>query len=84
MGTVTYELDPEDVQWVVNSLGELGVCIDGKCFFLYKGMSLVYSNKDNLFVRPVFKREFGECCHPLGCEEGPGVSLDDSDEWRPL
>ena len=43
--------------------------------------------------RPVFKREFGECCHPVnyadlrvcGHPHRIGtVSLDDSDEWKPI
>jgi hypothetical protein len=43
--------------------------------------------------RPVGKREFGECCHPVNYEDlrkcgqphyiGT-VRLDDSDEWKPL
>ena len=71
----------KDVQWVVNSLGELGVCIDGEYFFLYKGRSLQYGtegDKDQdgvavddygkqMLVRPVGNGEFGETCHPLNC-----------------
>jgi len=43
--------------------------------------------------RPVFKREFGECCHPVNYEDlrqcghphkWGTVSLGDSDEWKPL
>lgn len=37
--------------------------------------------------RPVFKREFGECAHPINREDPTKigtVSLDDSDDWKPL
>jgi hypothetical protein len=37
--------------------------------------------------RPVFKREFGECAHPVNYENPKligTVSLDDSDDWKPL
>lgn len=62
-------LMPEDVKWVKNSLNELGVMIGDRCFFLYKGESLVYDGSTDeckhLMVRPVWKREFGEVCKPL-------------------
>lgn len=51
------------VEWVVNSLGELGVKIGDQLFFLYKGRSLIYSGgtkKHPVLWRPVYKREFGE------------------------
>lgn len=52
----------EDVQWIVNSSGELGVLIhtgEGPvAFFCYKGEALRYS--DPIVVRRVGKREFGE------------------------
>lgn len=68
-----------DIAWVVNDLGELGVCIGGRYFFLYKGDSLEYGSdaadvRDGavlhddgtlMMVRPVGKREFGETCWPL-------------------
>ena len=76
-------MNAKDVQWVVNSLGELGVCINEEYFFLYKGRSLQYGtegdkDKDQdgvvvddqgqqMRVRPVGNREFGETCHPLDC-----------------
>lgn len=80
------------VEWVVNSIGELGVKVGDEHHFLYKGQSLVYregSDDDGLklFVRPVYKREFGEVCHP------PNVTLDNSampysfgnpEDWIPL
>jgi hypothetical protein len=87
------KLRESDVQWIVNSLGELGVMIHGQAFFLYKGGSLQYEDPANetdgpaLMYRPVFKREFGECCHPINYADPTKVgtvSLSDSDEWRPL
>ena len=82
------------VNWVVNSIGELGVEVNGEYHFLYKGHSLIYKdgepegeNGSRLMVRPVFKREFGECCHPIN-HNNPElvgkVSLDDSDDWTAL
>lgn len=86
------KLSKSDVQWIVNSLGELGVMIHGQAFFLYKGDSLQYEDPQNeheepLFYRPVFKREFGECCHPINYADPTKVgevSLGDSEEWKPL
>ncbi len=37
--------------------------------------------------RPVFKREFGECAHPINHKDYSmigTVSLDDSEEWKEL
>lgn len=85
-------INKEDVNWVVNDNGELGVKIGDKCFFLYKGESFVYENGTHddgspMHIRPVFKREFGECVYPINyndySKEGT-VSLDDSDEWQPM
>lgn len=77
-------VNADNVQWIVNDEGELGVKIGNRCFFLYKGGSLVYNGKHDdgrqMMYRPVKKREFGECCHP---DCGP-VDLDDSDTWKPL
>ena len=82
----------DQVEWVVNSIAELGVKVNGEYYFLYKGDSIIYKNEEDrgngmLQVRPVFKREFGECCHPINYKDlryiGT-VSLDDSDEWVPL
>lgn len=91
-------LSADDVQWIVNDNAELGVKIGEQFFFCYKGHSLVYQselhdNGSQMYWRPVFKREFGECVHPVnwkeirefGHEKTIGtVSLDDSDEWQPL
>lgn len=71
----------DDVKWIVNDLGELGVEVNGRCFFLYKGESLEYGKdgdtaKDGVCLhddgtpmryRIVGKREFGETCHPITC-----------------
>lgn len=86
-------LRADDVQWIVNDLAELGVMIRGQAFFLYKGHSLVYKEAKHdetgepMRYRPVFKREFGECAHPINYDDPTligTVSLDDSDEWRVL
>lgn len=67
--------------WIINSLGELGVEIDGKFFFLYKGESLEYTNQPDvqgMQFRPVGKREFGEVCRP------DGFDVADHDNWSAL
>lgn len=56
------KITADNVNWVVNDLGELGVEIFGKFFFLYKGYSLERSGSR---VRRVGKREFGETQHPV-------------------
>jgi hypothetical protein len=104
---MTGRLKPQDVEWVVNDLAELGVKIGDQFFFLYKGYSLQYGDSDPtvppvheetdlrvgykegdpLKWRPVFKREFGECCHPINRADPKmigTVSLDDSEDWRDL
>ena len=63
------DLTKDMVTWVTNDNGELGVKVEDKFFFLYKGQSLVYENglHDNgkpIQWRAVFKREFGETCKP--------------------
>ena len=55
-------------EWIVNSLGELGVKVGDRFFFLYKGESLEYKDCPTqlpLMYRPVGKDEFGETCWPL-------------------
>lgn len=90
---VTHRLKAEDVQWIVNDIAELGVMIHGQAFFLYKGHSLVYEDATHdetgepMRYRPVFKREFGECAHPINYADPTRigtVSLNDSGEWREL
>jgi hypothetical protein len=67
-------LTDEDVEWVVNDIGELGVKIGDGFYFLYKGDSLVYKdgrhdNGEPMKWRPVGKREFGEVCYPIAIVE---------------
>ena len=86
-------LKAEQVEWVVNDIAELGVKIGDQFFFLYKGRSLVYESRDDaddgrhMQYRPVWKREFGECCHPVNYKNPHligTVSLGDSDDWKPI
>lgn len=95
-------LSKDDVEWVVNDIAELGVKIGDQLFWLYKGASLIYGKDLNdikdgvvqhdddggiVYWRPVFKREFGECAHPINYTDPRligTVSLDDSDDWQPL
>ena len=56
--------------WIVNSMGELGVKLGDRCFFLYKGDNIEYESglHDDgtpIMFRIVGKREFGETCQPL-------------------
>ncbi|MFC1751660.1 hypothetical protein ACFLY5_00755 [Patescibacteria group bacterium] len=66
---LTGPLSAEEVEWVVNDIGELGVRIYGRSYYLYKGKSLVYRGTHDdgspMRERPVAKREFGEVCRPL-------------------
>lgn len=86
------KLKAEQVEWIVNDNAELGVKIGNQFFFLYKGGSLVYENgthdDDTLMMyRPVFKREFGECAHPINHDDYSKigtVSLSDSDDWKEM
>jgi hypothetical protein len=83
----------DDVEWVVNDLAELGVRIGGRCFFLYKGESLVYATEKHddgtpMHVRRVGNREFGECCHPPNIDEDVSSDTtgwyDAGTDWEPL
>lgn len=69
---------PREPIWIVNDLGELGVKVNDRFFFLYKGDNIQYgdspdSRKDGIALhddgtpmnyRIVGKREFGETCKP--------------------
>ena len=83
-------LSEDDVEWVVNDLAELGVKIGGQFFFLYKGRSLSYTDDpthdeddpkvgykqgDPIKWRHVYKREFGECCHPVNYKNLEALSM---------
>ncbi len=76
----------DEVEWVVNDIGELGVRVRGRSFFLYKGGSVVYSSSDGPQAqRRVQKREFGEVCRPL-CLNGtpPEKPYTEGEGWFPL
>ncbi|HWT35756.1 MAG TPA: hypothetical protein VN289_05705 [Paraburkholderia sp.] len=66
--------------WIVNDLGELGVKVGTRFFFLYKGENIEYGTEPDATVkdcvalhddgtpmmyRIVGKREFGETCLPV-------------------
>lgn len=60
----------DDVEWIVNDMGELGVRVMGRCYFCYKGESLVYEHgihdgNEPILHRNVGKREFGETVWPM-------------------
>lgn len=69
--TRVVELEEEKLKkprWIVNSIGELGVEVNGKQFFLYKGDNISYTGEcddEPMMYRSVGKREFGETCHPF-------------------
>lgn len=64
-------LSANDVRWVVNDNGELGVEVNGQCFFCYKGESIQYDDDPThddgrpIMVRQIGKREFGETVWPM-------------------
>jgi hypothetical protein len=65
------QISGDDIHWIVNDNGELGVRVGDTFAFLYKGRSLEYDadTRDDgtrMRWRPVYKREFGECQHPVG------------------
>lgn len=70
----------DEPEWIVNDLGELGVRVGSRFFFLYKGGNIEYGadgigdSRDGVALhgdgtpmhyRIVGKREFGETCWPL-------------------
>ena len=70
----------DEPQWIVNDLGELGVKVGPRFFFLYKGDNIEYGTDEigdsrdgvalhddgtPMHFRIVGKREFGETCWPL-------------------
>ena len=72
-------------QWIVNDIGELGVRVGARCFFLYKGDNIEYSDDDSttIYYRQVGKREFGETCHPKEFTK-PIQSPDPDSDWTML
>jgi hypothetical protein len=83
----------QEPEWVVNSIAELGVKIGNRFFWMYKGRSLEYKrgiDEDDgtpLLWRPIGKREFGECCHPVNYadpEKWGTVDIHDGNEWFPV
>lgn len=80
----------KEPRWIVNDLNELGVQVNGRFFFLYKGENLEYGS-DHLHdatcgpalegkpmrYRPVYKREFGEVCRPVFPVPGGGEGWQD-------
>lgn len=81
----------EEVLWVVNDLGELGVRIGRTSYFLWCGKSFVYkdTHEDGQVMqqRLIRRREFGDACHPLGFDpqmgDDNGVYFE-GDGWFPL
>lgn len=77
LGIKPARLRDGDVHWVVNDNAELGVKIGEQMFFLYKGESIDYGKNakhdsgHDMLYRPVYKREFGECCHPVHLKQIP-------------
>lgn len=60
-------LDREDVEWVVNESGDIGVKIGEQFFFCYKGESYCHIG-DKFVWRNVRKREVGETLRVEGYE----------------
>lgn len=80
-------IGPNDVMWVVNDLGELGVRIGERSFFMYKGESIVYGNEADSpkMQRRVQKREFGEVCRPPHLNDTPPEhQYTEGEGWFPL
>ncbi len=62
-------IQDDNVKWIVNSFGELGVQVGNQKFFMYKGESLQYpTGRDDegneILFRRIGKREFGETIWP--------------------
>ena len=57
-------LRKDDILWIVNDLGELGIKIFDNCIFMYKGELFQYTENPHpekpFKYRTVNKREFGE------------------------
>ena len=71
-------------EWVVNSLGELGVEVNDRYHFLYKGHSIEYCETELMEVRSVGKREFGETCNPTGWSKPLSGRYAAGTGWIPL
>lgn len=59
----------QEPAWIVNDMGELGVKLGERCFFLYKGSNIEYKDGKHddgtpILYRIVGKREFGETQWP--------------------
>jgi hypothetical protein len=86
------QMTGEQVQWITNDNGELGVKIGEQFFFLYKGCSLVYEEGKHDDGRPMMwrnvgKREFGECAYPINYDDPTKigtVSINDGRDWKEL
>lgn len=84
-----------DVEWIVSSIGELGVRVGDRLYFLYKdSVPLEYTRDDesepamhgHIQWRPIFKREFGETVWPeslraAGRNDGKYLV---GDGWQPI
>lgn len=85
-------LRPEPPEWIVNDIGELGVRVGIRFYFLYKGRSLEYDglhdDGSSMRYRPVYKREFGEVCHPPGWGGHEVFKLNEGffqgPDWKPI
>lgn len=74
-------------EWIINNIGELGVKVGSRFYFLYKGYSLEYKDDGGppMKWRPVYKREFGEVCHPPSfTSHEEWKKTIDQDEWFDL
>lgn len=81
------DLRSERPEWIVNDGAELGVMVHGRAFFLYKGRSLEYGDATHddgsrMMYRQVGKREFGECCYPVGMKSLPDRYEVPLQEWK--